>query len=44
MNEIQQKYRDQGFVIISVNLEADKTLATEFLLETPANFLVIYDR
>lgn len=43
MNEMQQKYRDQGFVIISVNLDADKTLATEFLSETPANFLVIYD-
>jgi thiol-disulfide isomerase/thioredoxin len=43
MNKMQQKYRDQGFVIISVNLDADKTLATEFLLETPANFLVIYD-
>ena len=43
MNDMQQKYRDQGFVIISVNLDADKTLATEFLLENPANFLVIYD-
>jgi thiol-disulfide isomerase/thioredoxin len=43
MNELQQKYRVQGFVIISVNLDADRTLAKEFLLENPANFLVIYD-
>jgi thiol-disulfide isomerase/thioredoxin len=43
MNQMQQKYAQQGFVIISVNLDADKTLATEFLLENPANFLVIYD-
>ncbi|WP_259367114.1 MULTISPECIES: TlpA disulfide reductase family protein [unclassified Colwellia] len=43
MNEMQQKYRDQGFVIISVNVDAEKTLAKEFLLENPANFLVIYD-
>jgi thiol-disulfide isomerase/thioredoxin len=43
MNEMQQKYRVQGFVIISVNLDADRTLAKEFLLENPANFLVIYD-
>jgi thiol-disulfide isomerase/thioredoxin len=43
MNEMQQKYRVQGLVIISVNLDADRTLAKEFLLENPANFLVIYD-
>lgn len=43
MNDMQQKYREQGFTIISVNLDANKALAEKFLLENPANFSVIYD-
>lgn len=27
MNKIQQKYKDQGFTVISINLDADETNA-----------------
>ena len=43
MNEIQAQYQQQGFSVISINLDADKMLAEKFLIETPANFTVIYD-
>jgi thiol-disulfide isomerase/thioredoxin len=43
MNQIEVKYKDQGFSVISVNLDANKTLATKFLNEVPASFTVIYD-
>lgn len=43
MNDIQKQYQQQGFTVISVNLDADRALATKFLVETPANFTVIYD-
>ncbi len=43
MNDIQSKYKDKGFTVISVNLDADKQLAAKFLLANPASFEVIYD-
>ncbi|NQY65487.1 MAG: TlpA family protein disulfide reductase [Alteromonadaceae bacterium] len=43
LNKIQSKYKDQGFVVISVNLDANRELAEKFLKETPADFAVIYD-
>lgn len=43
MNQMQQKYRAQGLVIISVNLDANKALAQTFLSKNAANFPVIYD-
>jgi thiol-disulfide isomerase/thioredoxin len=43
MNDMQKQYQPQGFSVISVNLDANKTLATKFLQETQANFTVIYD-
>lgn len=43
MNKIQKQYQQQGFSVISINLDADKSLATKFLLQTPADFTVIYD-
>jgi len=43
MNSISKKYQSQGFVVISVNLDADKALAQEFLSKNTANFSVIYD-
>jgi len=43
MNSIQASYKQQGFTIISINLDANKTLADKFLIETPATFPVIYD-
>jgi thiol-disulfide isomerase/thioredoxin len=43
MNKIEAEYKAQGFSVISVNLDANKALATKFLEETPASFTVIYD-
>ena len=43
MNKIAAEYKQQGFSVISVNLDANKALATKFLEETPASFTVIYD-
>ena len=41
MNEMQSKY--DNLKIISINLDQNKELATEFLTKTPANFSIIYD-
>lgn len=43
MNEMQAKYQAQDLVVLSVNLDANKTLAEKFLLETPAQFDIFYD-
>jgi len=43
MNKIEAEYKSQGFSVISVNLDANKALATKFLEEIPASFTVIYD-
>lgn len=43
MNAIQAQYQQQGLVVLSVNLDAQKTLAEKFLLEIPAEFAIIYD-
>lgn len=43
MNKIVAKYKQQGFSVVSVNLDTNKALATKFLDETPADFTVIYD-
>lgn len=43
MNNMKGKYEKDGLFIISINLDADKSYATEFLDEVPATFDVIYD-
>jgi len=43
MNKIQQQYKNQGFTVISINVDADKTKADKFLQDNPASFAVIYD-
>ena len=43
MNKVQEKYKAQGFNVVSINLDAKRALAEKFLSETPANFTVIYD-
>ena len=43
MNTVQAKYADQGFKVISVNLDANYDLAQKFLQENPSSFSVIYD-
>lgn len=44
MNTMQQRYKDKGFTIISINVDANETLANEFLVKNPANFPVIFDQ
>jgi peroxiredoxin len=43
MNQMQQKYADQGLQIIAINLDTEKALAKAFLDKVPAQIPVIYD-
>ncbi len=43
LNEIQAKYADNNFTVLSVNLDADKKFATDFLAQTQAQFAIFYD-
>lgn len=43
MNEIQQKYADDGLVVIAVNLDNEASDAQKFLQQYPAEFTVSYD-
>jgi len=43
MNEMQIKYGNDNFKVISVNLDSDLSFAEKFLIKTPAHFSVIYD-
>jgi len=43
MNSMQEKYQEQGLVVLSINLDAQAKLAEQFLQQTPANFAIIYD-
>jgi len=43
LNQMQEKYQDQGLVIIGINLDKDIRSANNFLKHTPAKFLVYSD-
>ena len=43
MNALQKKYGDKGFVVVAVNVDTDRQLASEFLQAVPAQFHVEYD-
>jgi cytochrome c biogenesis protein CcmG/thiol:disulfide interchange protein DsbE len=43
MNEMQEKYADDGFVVIAVNLDDQATNAEAFLQKYPARFSIQYD-
>ncbi|QDP02375.1 TlpA disulfide reductase family protein [Thalassotalea sp. PS06] len=43
MNAMQEKYQDQGFRVITINLDVDKAFAKDFLKDHPAEFPIIYD-
>ena len=43
LNDMHQKYADEGLVIIGVNLDADRSEAMKFLEEFPAEFSIFYD-
>jgi thiol-disulfide isomerase/thioredoxin len=43
MNEMLDRYGDQGLQIIGVNVDKERELADEFLAETPARFELRFD-
>ena len=43
MNEMIDRYADQGLQIIGVNVDKERALAASFLEETPAEFDLRYD-
>lgn len=43
MNNLHQQYKDEGLVIISINVDNDHSYAEQFLKEIPALFPVIFD-
>ncbi len=43
MNRMQEKYGDEGLVIIGVNMDSDPADRDEFLQEYPAQFQIIND-
>ena len=43
MNELQAKYRAQGFEVLAINLDVKRDEADKFLAEVPAQFTVAFD-
>ena len=43
LNEVMAKYADRDFVVVGVNVDTERTLAEQFLQETPAAFPIVYD-
>lgn len=43
LNEMQAKYKSQGFTVVAVNVDVEKSMADEFLEQVPANFPIAYD-
>jgi cytochrome c biogenesis protein CcmG/thiol:disulfide interchange protein DsbE len=43
MNEMQQRYGRQGFAVVAVDVDKTRDLASKFLHEVPADFIVAYD-
>lgn len=43
LNTMQEKYADDGLVIVGVNLDMERDEAERFLEEFPADFRIVYD-
>ncbi|MES9968701.1 MAG: TlpA disulfide reductase family protein [Candidatus Thiodiazotropha sp.] len=43
MNRIQSRYKQQGLVVIAVNLDKDRKMADSFLSKTKAEFTLVFD-
>ncbi len=43
MNEMHDRYKDKGLVIVAVNLDKDPELVAKFLSDYPAKFKIAYD-
>jgi thiol-disulfide isomerase/thioredoxin len=43
LNKLHAKLKAQGFEVVAINLDEDKTLAEKFLQEVPVDFTVLRD-
>ena len=43
MNRMQKQYREQGLVVVGINLDKSRELSDDFLKKIPANFTLAYD-
>ena len=43
MNELQAKYRTQGFEVVAINVDAKREDADKFLAQVPVQFSVAFD-
>ncbi|MEI7840603.1 MAG: TlpA disulfide reductase family protein [Methylococcaceae bacterium] len=43
LNKLHQKLKAQGFEVVAINLDEDKTLGEKFLQEVPVDFTVLRD-
>jgi len=43
MNKMQNKYKNDGFKIVAVNLDKNRDLIDKFLRRTPADFTIAFD-
>ncbi|MCK5717028.1 MAG: TlpA family protein disulfide reductase [Thiomargarita sp.] len=43
MNAMQKKYQSQGFEVLAINLDKERSLADAFLKKLPANFTIAFD-
>lgn len=43
MAEMQARYKDQGLVVIAVNVDQDRALADKFLAQVPHPFAIEFD-
>jgi thiol-disulfide isomerase/thioredoxin len=43
LDSLQQRYEDQGLVVLGVNVDRERTEAERFLRDTPVQFPILYD-
>lgn len=43
LNQMQERYGEDGFKVIGINVDKDKALAAKFLEHVPASFDIAYD-
>ncbi|MBZ0269081.1 TlpA family protein disulfide reductase, partial [bacterium] len=43
LNQLQEKYGEQGLVVVGVNVDKDRKKADAFLEKHPADFRIVYD-
>lgn len=42
-NDMMARYKDQGLVIVAVNMDKDRSDVEKFLIKYPADFIIAYD-